>query len=78
MNPHFSLIDVCSDVLGVAVIVMVEMFNRSEESKLRYTAYVGDGDSVVETALKTEVLYGPLINHKVKVMCKEMVDDVKL
>ena len=52
---------------------MVTMFNRSLESNLRYTTYIGDGDSSVETALKTEVAYGDVItkvdciNHKIKV-----------
>ena len=52
---------------------MVEMFSRSEQDGLRYTTFIGDGDSAVETALKTEVRYGGLIdkidciNHKVKV-----------
>lgn len=49
------------------------MFNRSEESNLRYTEYVGDGDSAVEVALVNEVTYGAVItkidciNHKSKV-----------
>lgn len=52
---------------------MVEIFNRSEKSGLRYTTYIGDGDSSVELALRTEVTYGALIekvdclNHKIKV-----------
>ena len=51
----------------------VEMFSRSEQDELQYTIFIGDGDSAVETALKTEVRYGGLIvkinciNHKVKV-----------
>lgn len=53
---------------------MVQMFNRSLNSSLRYKTYIGDGDSSVETALKTEVCYGAVIekvdciNHKVKVI----------
>ena len=51
----------------------VEMFSRSENDELRYTTFIGDGDSAVETALKTEVPYGGLlvkinsINNKVMV-----------
>ena len=39
----------------------VEMFRRSEQEQ-----NIGDGDSAVETALKTEVWYGGLI---VKINC---------
>lgn len=52
---------------------ILAMVNRSLESKLRYTTYIGDGDSAVETALRNEVTYGALItkvdclNHKIKV-----------
>lgn len=52
---------------------LVKIFNRSLDDNLRYTTFVGDGDSSVETALKTEVIYGgdiekvDCINHKIKV-----------
>ena len=58
---------------GMEVQGMVEMFARSEEDNIRYTQYIGDGDSAVEAALKNEIRYGSLIdkidciNHKVKV-----------
>lgn len=59
---------------GMETAGMVEIFNRSENDQLQYTTFIGDGDSAVETALKTEVSYGHLIekidciNHKVKVI----------
>jgi hypothetical protein len=40
---------------------IVEMFQRSEADHLRYTTFIGDGDSSVETALKKEVKYGGII-----------------
>lgn len=52
---------------------IVEIFERSLDSNLRYTTYIGDGDSAVENAIKTEVCYGGIINkvdcinHKIKV-----------
>lgn len=52
---------------------ILEMMNRSLNSNLRYTTYIGDGDSSVEAAIKTEVPYGPIVtkidclNHKIKV-----------
>lgn len=52
---------------------IVTMFNRSLDASLRYTTYIGDGDSAVETAIKTEVSYSAAItkidciNHKIKV-----------
>ena len=52
---------------------IVEVFHRSEADHLRYTTFIGDGDSSVETVLKTEVKYGGIIekidciNHKIKV-----------
>jgi len=52
---------------------IVAMMNRSLAENLRYTEFIGDGDSSVELALKTEVTYGAEItktdclNHKVKV-----------
>lgn len=54
---------------------MVKICNQPEESGLRNTD---------EKALKTEVWYGCLIlefrciSHKVDIMCKELVVDVKL
>ena len=52
---------------GMEATGMVEMFSRSEQDGLRYTTFIGDGDSAVETALKTEVRYGGLID---KIDCK--------
>ena len=52
---------------------MTTMFNRFLESKPHYTTYIGDGDSSVESFLKTKMVYRGVItkvdhiNHKIKV-----------
>lgn len=35
--------------------ILVDLFEESLDSNLRYTEYIGDGDSSVERALKTQV-----------------------
>lgn len=63
----------CGSAGSMEPSIMVELFEEATRSDLRYTSFVGDGDSAVEKALKTEVSYGSYIhkieckNHKLKV-----------